>query len=70
MLQRLELLFTAKGTSQLVDTTGLIGSYAQGNEPSHHVIFWYFLLGMGAKAVSPLASLECFLTKAFVLFFC
>lgn len=70
MLQRLELLFTAKGTSQLVDTTGLIGSYAQGNEPSHHVIFWYFLLGMGAKAVSPLASLECFFTKAFVHFFC
>jgi putative alpha-1,2-mannosidase len=51
MLERLEILFTATGTSNLVDTTGLIGSYAQGNEPSHHVIFWYFLLGLDAKAV-------------------
>ena len=24
-----------------VDVTGLIGQYAQGNEPSHHVAFLY-----------------------------
>jgi predicted alpha-1,2-mannosidase len=27
------------------DVTGLIGQYAQGNEPSHHVIYLYSLLG-------------------------
>ena len=43
LMSRLDTLFTANGTSNLPDTTGLIGSYAQGNEPSHHVIFWYHL---------------------------
>ena len=27
------------------DVTGLIGQYAHGNEPSHHVIYFYTLLG-------------------------
>ena len=50
MLQRLHLLFNATCSSALPDTTGLIGCYAQGNEPSHHVIFWYYLLGEHATA--------------------
>lgn len=34
--KRMNQLFTRKGTSAVSDVTGLIGSYAQGNEPSHH----------------------------------
>lgn len=29
------------GSIELVDVTGLIGQYAQGNEPSHHVAYMY-----------------------------
>ena len=50
MRRRLQLLFEATCTSELPDTTGLIGCYAHGNEPSHHVIFWFFLLGQRATA--------------------
>lgn len=42
---RLDALFTVSGSSDVPDTTGLIGMYAQGNEPSHHVAFIYFLIG-------------------------
>ncbi|MES2512502.1 MAG: GH92 family glycosyl hydrolase [Bacteroidota bacterium] len=42
--QKLDDLFSAKseteGRSQ-VDITGLIGQYAHGNEPSHHMIYLY-----------------------------
>ena len=31
--------------SGLADVTGLIGQYAHGNEPSHHVTFLYALAG-------------------------
>ena len=27
------------------DVTGLIGQYAQGNEPSHHVVYFYSMIG-------------------------
>ena len=50
MLARLHLLFNTTCTSTIPDVTGLIGCYAQGNEPSHHVIFWYFLLGEATTA--------------------
>ena len=43
--QRLLDLFTLNGTSSVPDTTGTIGLYSQGNEPSHHLIFWLFRLG-------------------------
>ena len=47
-LARLEELFTldsAKGTDVIPDVTGLIGQYCHGNEPSHHVIYFFTLLG-------------------------
>ena len=50
MVQRLDYLFTSSPTADLQDTTGLIGSYAQGNEPSHHAIFWWYLLGEPHRA--------------------
>ena len=36
---------TAKNTGFVGDVTGLIGQYAQGNEPSHHVIYFYSMIG-------------------------
>ena len=45
--QRLHELFTASvGTvSNRPDYSGLIGAYAHGNEPTHHVPFWFKLNG-------------------------
>ena len=58
LLERLQLLFTAACTSELPDTTGLIGCYAHGNEPSHHAIFWFFLLGRHATAYTYLEQVS------------
>lgn len=44
--QKLDSLFTVKMKGQsLADVTGLIGQYAHGNEPSHHVAYLYALAG-------------------------
>jgi predicted alpha-1,2-mannosidase len=46
---RLDSLFTlesnVEGTGFVADVTGLIGQYAHGNEPSHHVAYLYTLAG-------------------------
>ncbi len=42
---KLDSLFTVELRTQLADVTGLIGNYAHGNEPSHHVIYLYTLAG-------------------------
>lgn len=48
-ITKLDSLFTidtrAEVTGFVGDVTGLIGQYAHGNEPSHHVIYLYSLLG-------------------------
>lgn len=48
-VSRLDSLFTneqrARVTGFVGDVTGLIGQYAHGNEPSHHVIYLYTLAG-------------------------
>ena len=44
-LNKLDSLFTVKLESTLSDVTGLIGQYAHGNEPSHHVTYLYALAG-------------------------
>ena len=44
-LSRLDTFFTTKLESTLSDVTGLIGQYAHGNEPSHHVAYFYALAG-------------------------
>jgi predicted alpha-1,2-mannosidase len=41
---------TVDGAGCVVDVTGLIGQYVHGNEPSHHVIYFYSLVGEQGKA--------------------
>ena len=54
MLARLDTLFTTsaklEGEQISADITGLIGQYAHGNEPSHHIIYMYNTLGQPWKA--------------------
>lgn len=48
--QKLDSLFTVKLEGKaLADVTGLIGQYAHGNEPSHHVTYLYALAGKPAR---------------------
>lgn len=42
---KLDSLFTLKLETTQADVTGLIGQYAHGNEPSHHVTYLYALAG-------------------------
>lgn len=47
-LQKLDSLFIVDASmfqSNLSDVTGLIGQYAHGNEPSHHIAYLYTLAG-------------------------
>ena len=46
---KLDSLFTVELKSTLNDVTGLIGQYAHGNEPSHHVAYLYTLAGQPEK---------------------
>lgn len=47
---KLDSLFTVKlENNYLPDVTGLIGQYAHGNEPSHHVAYLYALAGRPAR---------------------
>ena len=52
--ERLDGLFAADsrlaGSECRVDVTGLIGQYAHGNEPSHHIPFIYAAIGRGDLA--------------------
>ena len=54
LIAKLDELFTAPselhGENTSADVTGLIGQYAHGNEPSHHIIYMYTALGQPAKA--------------------
>ncbi|BBE16333.1 alpha-1,2-mannosidase [Aquipluma nitroreducens] len=40
-----EMSSKKEGSGFVIDVTGLIGQYAQGNEPSHHVAYLYTLAG-------------------------
>ena len=42
---KLDSLFTVHLTSNVADVSGLLGNYAHGNEPSHHVIYLYSMAG-------------------------
>lgn len=44
-LNKLDSVFTLKLETTQADVTGLIGQYAHGNEPSHHVTYLYALAG-------------------------
>lgn len=49
MISKLDSLFTVpsviEGMETSPDISGLIGQYAHGNEPSHHVLYLYTMLG-------------------------
>ncbi|MBR5660410.1 MAG: GH92 family glycosyl hydrolase [Bacteroidales bacterium] len=53
-LERLDSLFLAdshlEGDNVSSDITGLIGQYVHGNEPSHHIIYFYTMAGKPWKA--------------------
>ena len=49
---KLDELFTTSSQTtgrDQADVTGLIGQYAQGNEPSHHMVYLYNYVGMPWK---------------------
>ena len=52
-IQKLDSLFTVtssvKGESAPPDVSGLIGQYAHGNEPSHHIAYMYTFVGAAWK---------------------
>ena len=48
-LTKLDSLFTLKLETTQADVTGLIGQYAHGNEPSHHVAYLYNYAGQPYK---------------------
>ena len=43
--KKLDSFFTLKLVTTESDVTGLIGQYAHGNEPSHHIAYLYTLAG-------------------------
>lgn len=51
--QKLDSLFTVSpfinGKNASPDVSGMIGQYAHGNEPSHHIAFLYTFVGEGYK---------------------
>ncbi len=53
MLAKLDELFTVssvvEGGDSSPDISGLIGQYAHGNEPSHHILYLYTMLGQPWK---------------------
>jgi predicted alpha-1,2-mannosidase len=54
LIAKLDDLFAAPselhGENTSADVTGLIGQYAHGNEPSHHIIYMYTAMGAPQKA--------------------
>ena len=53
LLARLDSLFIATGDlgeEASPDMSGFIGQYVHGNEPSHHIIYFYTMLGQPWKA--------------------
>ena len=52
-VERLDSLFAASsridGEHASSDMTGLVGQYVHGNEPSHHIIYFYTMLGQPWK---------------------
>jgi predicted alpha-1,2-mannosidase len=54
LIKKLDSLFVVpsvlKGENTSPDVSGMIGQYAQGNEPSHHIAYMYTALGQPWKA--------------------
>ena len=68
-IAKLDELFTTsselRGADVSPDISGLIGQYAHGNEPSHHTIYLYTLLGENDKAADRIRQVidEFYTTK-------
>lgn len=66
---KLDALFTAPdkvdGAGCVVDVTGLVGQYVHGNEPSHHVLYFYPQIGHPEKAAERIREVfdRFYLTK-------
>jgi predicted alpha-1,2-mannosidase len=56
LIEKLDTLFSTTselhGENVSADVTGLLGQYAHGNEPSHHIIYMYTALGQPKKAAA------------------
>lgn len=61
-LEKLDMLFNASsdltGENVSPDITGLIGQYVHGNEPSHHIIYFYTMLGENRKAADRIRQVD------------
>lgn len=67
MAQKLDSLFTVSSQTtgrDQSDITGMIGQYAQGNEPSHHMAFLFNYLGQPWKTVKYVRQVEALYTSA------
>lgn len=56
-LDRFFSLESPPSQTKLADVTGLIGQYAQGNEPSHHIAYLYALWGRPERTQELVAEL-------------
>ena len=67
-LAKLDSLFTVssviEGDETSPDISGLIGQYAHGNEPSHHIIYLYTMAGQPWKAADKVREVLGTLYKA------
>ena len=60
-LQKLEEMFTSDSETtgrQQPDITGMIGQYAHGNEPSHHMAFLYPYVGNTSRTAELVRSIQ------------
>ena len=58
-VKKLDSLFTVKSTlnkGASIDITGMIGQYAHGNEPSHHILYLYPFVGQQWKTAEKVRS--------------
>ena len=61
LISKLDSLFTVTGDlgeNAAPDISGLIGQYAHGNEPSHHITYLYTLLGEPRKAADRIRQIQ------------
>lgn len=65
-IDKLDQLFSTKLNTEvgIVDVSGLVGQYAQGNEPSHHVAYLYNYAGEPWKTQSRIAMIRDSLYKS------
>lgn len=68
ILSKLDSLFTVSdtvaGENTSPDISGLIGQYAHGNEPSHHILYFYTMLGQPWKCADKVREVLSTLYRA------